>query len=88
MTPLELHYALKTWNDIQDSQFKIQMEATRLIIVHLWNSAGKSLKKKEFDPHKILPFTWDKVEKKKQTVEEMKSIMFAIAGRQNYKMKK
>lgn len=41
------------------------------------------------DPTKFMPFPWDKdVPKKKQSTEEMKSILLGIAARQNKNIKK
>ena len=44
------------------------MEAARFIAVHVWNSAGASMKRKQFDPHKLLPFSWDKDYKPEKTI--------------------
>lgn len=65
------------------------MEAARFIAVHVWNSAGASMKRKQFDPHKLLPFSWDKDYKpEKQSVAQMKANLFGIMRTQNKKVEK
>lgn len=83
MTPREFYYALKAKMNEEDNQFKSMMEAARFISMNIWNSAGKSLKKSITDPKKLLPFPWDKIAIKKQSAEEMKSILMGIARDQN-----
>lgn len=68
---------------------KSRMEAARFVAVHVWNSAGKSMKRGQFDPHKLLPFPWDyKAPKPKQSVQQLKSTMMGIALSQNRKIDK
>lgn len=91
MTPREFFFALKAKTQEEDNNFKSMMEAARYISLNIWNSAGKSLKRAETDPKKLLPLPWDKITVKKQSVEEMKSILMGIAKDQNKyvdKMKK
>ena len=85
MTPIEFHYALQIKAEMELEDMKSRMEAARFVGMQIWNSAGKSLKKTELDPKKLLPFAWDKTEVKRQTVEEMKNVMMGIMTRQNFK---
>lgn len=89
MTPVEFHYALEDIANSQMETIKSRMEAARFIAVHIWNSAGKSMKHKQFDPHKLLPFSWD-VSKpvEKQSVNTMKTVMMGITKKQNSRIDK
>ncbi|MFP4047477.1 MAG: hypothetical protein ACLFT4_06925, partial [Bacteroidales bacterium] len=79
MTPVEFHYSMEAHSIYENEQFKVKMEVARFLATHVWNSAGKSLKKKEFNPRKLIPFDWDKpIIREKQTMEEMKSVMFGL----------
>jgi len=65
------------------------MESARFIVTHIWNSAGKSLKKEEPNPKKLIPLPWDKEEitKQPQSMDEMKQVMFGLAALQKAKSK-
>lgn len=60
-------------------------EAARLVAVHIWNSSGKTLKRQQFDPKKLIPFSWDKQDalKTKQSTQQMLATMLSIASQQN-----
>jgi len=90
MTPIEFHYSMEAHSTYENAQFRTKMEVARFVATHLWNSAGKSLKKKQFNPKKLIPFDWDEPEvRKEQTMEEMKSIMFGLVDQtKNKKSKK
>lgn len=83
MTPVEFTHAIKYITKEEEEHYKIQMEASRFLAMHMWNSAGKSMKRPEWDVQKLIPFTWDRQVVKKQTVQEMMSTMFGIASQQN-----
>lgn len=89
MTPAEFHYAMEAHSTYENSQYKTKMEVARFLATHLWNSAGKSLKRSQFDPRKLIPFGWDVEVKKAQTMDEMKSVMFGLVNQtKNEKNKK
>lgn len=89
MTPVEFHYALEDVASIQMETIKSRMEAARYVAVHVWNSAGKSLKHKQFEPHKLLPFSWDAAPPvEKQSVNTMKTVLMGIAKKQNSRIDK
>ena len=75
-------------NKKEEAQIHLSYEVMRLQTMILNNP---NLKKQDrySDPKKFMPFPWDKdVLKKKQSVEDMKSILLGIAARQNKKVKK
>lgn len=80
---------MQTKQKQENEDFKATMEAARFVSTHVWNAAGKSLKKNEFDPVKLLPFGWDKPKQKEvQSADEMKDFMFGIAKTQNKRVEK
>lgn len=77
MTPVEFTYAINFVQRKEEADYKQTMEGIRLIVTHIWNSAGKTLSK-NIDPTRLMPFDWDKpIIKPKQTPEEMKQIMMS-----------
>lgn len=87
-TPREFSHALKIKGQEETNTYRTAMEAARLVAVNVWNSAGKSLKKTEEDPTKLVPLPWDKERApKKQSAEDMLAIARTLAIRQNSKFK-
>lgn len=83
MAPVEFANAVEAYQTRENNQFRADMEVARFLATHIWNSSGRTLKKNEFNPRKLIPFEDDPVEKKQQSVEEMKSIMMGITKTQN-----
>lgn len=82
LTPVEFELAMSETNKRHELEYRTKFEAARLIAVHIWNSAGKTLKHGEFDPTKLVPMPWDRPEVPKvQTADEIKDALklWAIA---------
>lgn len=92
LCPVEYATAIEIKQDIenrkQENFVKTTMEAARFVAVHIWNSAGRSLKRQQFDPKKLIPLSWDKQERHQQTPQEMMATMFSIAANQNATIRK
>lgn len=73
-------------NRKEEAQVHLAYETMRLSTMIL-NNANLKKESRYSDPKKFMPFPWDK-EAKKQTVDEMKSILMGIAASQNKKVKK
>ncbi len=70
---------------------KVNYEVARWVVTHIWNSAGRTLKRMITNPVKSFPFTWDsggkveEVKPKQQSVDEMKEVMMQFVRRNNKK---
>lgn len=81
MTPVEYYYAMKEYGKGQEFFHHTTYEAMRVqtwMLVNLQLDRGKKIN----DPRRLMPFNWD-TPQKPQTVEEMKKILYAIAGKTN-----
>ena len=92
-TPREFHIALRDHAEtIQlQSQFdqELAFESARFIAFHVWNSAGKVLKRPFDRMEQVFPFPWDKESpQRKQSPDEMKGILMGIAFHQNARIDK
>jgi hypothetical protein len=83
LTPIEFYEALwekeKHEEDIVTAQIRTICETIRLQTWYLLNQQiprGKRLK----NPDKLMPFKWEKT-KPTQTVEQMRTMMKALAGK-------
>lgn len=86
LTPVEFFIALEIVNKKEEQQVQTLMEAARFITLHIWNAAGRQMKRVENNPSKLFPFPWDKDTnsgKRKQSVEEIWATMKGIASMQN-----
>jgi len=88
LSPVEFYLALADWNKKQENEIKVQYESVRYLAVHIWNAAGKSLKRPISDAQKQLPLPWDKENVKLQSIEEQKRQLKLIASRFGRKDKK
>jgi hypothetical protein len=61
LTPIEYKYAIITTNNREESLFKLRYEIARFIAKHIWNAAGKSLKKGKYlkTGKEVEPFYWE-----------------------------
>lgn len=88
MTPIEFQYALNDFNGIEEEKRKIVFESMRLQTMHIHN-INPNTKNKMKNVKIFMPFEWDR--QKKQTVEEMKALLFsftkAMGGTINKKSK-
>lgn len=90
MTPLEFAWAVKTKNENENTKYdfdrKLIFEASRLIIKHIWNSAGKTLKSGFLfkEGKEIERFAWDVEEEiKPQSAEHLKDFFVRLGKRYN-----
>ena len=84
LTPAELFTALQIQDDQSEYEFRNMMEVARYISFHIWNSAGKGLKRQQSDPQKLLPLPWDKKKQREiQSPKDMLATMFGIARTHN-----
>ena len=90
LTPVEFDEALKALTTLMtkdhERNFKTSMEVARYLAVHIWNSAGKSLKHPIRNIQEAFPFSWE--EQKSQTIEEMTQAVRGIAAAFNTKKPK
>jgi len=81
LTPVEFRYALECANNREEREFHTQYEVARYMGVHIWNSAGKSVKKgtvlgvKDIDV-----FSWEQETEQVQRIESMKMQLINIAN--------
>jgi hypothetical protein len=84
LAPIEFKYAIKIVNEREKEQFKTKYEVARYLARHIWNSAGRSLKKgyEYKEPKEVGLFNWEVEEKlqEKQTPEEIKGGLLRIFG--------
>jgi hypothetical protein len=90
MTPVEFSWAIKTKNEAENNKYdfnrRLIFEASRLIIKHIWNSAGKTLKKGFMfkEGKEIERFSWDVDEEvKPQSAEHLKNFFLRLGRRYN-----
>lgn len=89
MSPVEFHFALKEADRKESTGYRIMYENTRLLVAHMWNSAGKSLKNEIKDPRKFISYSWDKeIEVVKQSAAEMEAILEALFVQHRGKIKR
>jgi len=92
LTPIEFKYAIKIANEREMSWFRTRYEVARYLARHIWNSAGRTLKRgyEYKEPKEVGLFNWEVEEKiqEKQTVEEIRSGLFRIFGSGSGKKKK
>lgn len=86
LTPRELFYALEDNKERTQNSEKVQFEAARLVCVSVWNASQRKLRTLIEDPVEFMPFSWE--ERKKQTVDDMLSVMMGIASSVNKKITK
>lgn len=87
MTPIEFHYALKEANRYETAQLRTQYEAARLVAFNIWNSSGRTLKKMEARPERLVPLPWDsEKDVPVQTEEEMKTVLEGLSIQFGIKM--
>jgi hypothetical protein len=68
---------------------ELAFDSARFIAFHIWNSAGKTLKRSFDRVDQVWKFPWDQEHTpKKQTPEEMKAILLGIAFHQNSRIDK
>ena len=79
LAPVEFKFALKTKNDEEENSFQLKYEVARFLAKHIWNSAGKSVKRFITKVEEVEGFTWDTEKVKVQSVEEQKNIFHSIA---------
>jgi len=91
LSPAELSLLFE--KDVEHKQDKVTIafrsscEVMRIQTMYLINVQVKK-ESQIWQQQKFMPFTWDDKEVKKQSVEEMKQIMFGIARTQNKKVNK
>ena len=87
LAPIEFKYAIKNINEAETDVYKTRYEVARYLARHIWNSAGKSIKKgyEYKEPKEVGLFGWEveEVVSKKQSVELMKQKLLRIAERSN-----
>jgi len=83
LAPIEFKYALKTDSEREIDRFKTKYEVARYIVRHIWNSAGKTIKRgHEYKEAKDVGlFGWEQEEilSKEQSVDDIKSTLLGIA---------
>lgn len=88
MSPVEFHYAMQDWREGQITQQRTTYNSMRLqtmVITNMFVKRGNQIK----DPRQLFHFPWDdEKSQEKQTVEEMKNMLYTIAAAQNRRIKK
>ncbi len=81
MTPIEFAYAMDAKNKHEEHLVRGEYERLRISLLHQWNMAGKSLKKKMRDVKDVMKLPWDaeQQKKKKQSQSEIKAAVERIA---------
>ncbi len=80
MTPLEFAHAMEAKNKHEEQLVRGEYERLRISLLHQWNMAGKSLKKKMRDVKDVMKLPWDtEAKKKKQSQAEIKAAVQRIA---------
>jgi len=65
------------------------MEGVRFAILHQWGMQGKTLKEGKRLDNSLVPLPWDApIEQKRQSVNDMKSVLMGIANSYNKKKSK
>lgn len=80
MTPIEFAYAMEAKNKHEKRLVRGEYERLRISLLHQWNMAGKSLKKKMRDVKDVMKLPWDTEQApKKQSQPEIKAAVERIA---------
>ena len=80
MAPIELSYALEAKGRHEEHKVLGEYKRLRISLMHQWNMAGKSLKKKIKDPKQVMKLPGDdEKEHKKQSQDEIKAAVERIA---------
>ena len=87
LSPAEYYFAMREFGKQKEQDMQIQYEVMRQQTMYLINIQVKE-SSRIYELERFMPFSWDKKQKRKQTVEEMKQIMMSIARRQNKSVKK
>ena len=77
-----MYYAIRTSNKEDEAVYKTQYEVARWLAKHIWNQAGKKLKRPIKQAKDVEEFAWDRENvkpAKPQTLDEMKSEIISIA---------
>jgi len=80
--PIEFRYALVYANQREEREFHLKYEIARYTATHMWNCAGKSVKKGVTLTEKDIDvFPWEKTEDAQiQSIDNMKMQLINIAN--------